>query len=502
MKSPYLCRFLSSSSESRTSITTISVATILAIGAAISLVSLPAAAADDEWSISETGINLNLPREVVDPDHDPQVAQFAIKKTGTGKNAKPVLPKVLPFSYVRGAELEIPYFHNRDLNNDLHDDTLLAAPTIFGSITYHPINWLELKAEATLEKLISVREEETTVLPNGDLQQREAKPWSLLFDQLYAKFKIPGAPLEFTIGRRGFLDPRLWVYDGESDGIILTYRPTDWTFEASVTRIDGVDLNVTTHVPRQFTNDYVFMAQYRGVADHDLRAFFVMRDNPPSADEGKPQHYILQATGRPSNPFNYWANLGYVAGRDENGLHLSAFGVDVGATYRFLNTWLQPSVTVHLAYGSGDGDPNDNENNNYRQTGLGSNEGRYGGVTQFKYYGEALNPELSNMQVVSVGGSIRPTSGIFLDLIYRHYRLNEIDTQIRGMEFEARMNENSYGQSKSVGYAIDFAVAFRRIFGINRLGSEIRAGVFFPGDAWDSAARSDKAISILGVIFI
>ena len=121
---------------------------------------------------------------------------------------------------------------------------------------------------------------------------------------------------------------------------------------------------------------------------------------------------------------------------------------------------------MHYAYGSGDGNATDNENNEYRQTGLHLNEAKSGGVTEFLYYGEVLDPELSNLQIFTAGVSARPASGIFVDLVFHHYRLNEDnDTEIRGSELTATMNSDPSKRSTDVGNEVDIVIGFRRMFG-------------------------------------
>jgi hypothetical protein len=59
-----------------------------------------------------------------------------------------------------------------------------------------------------------------------------------------------------------------------------------------------------------------------------------------------------------------------------------------------------------------------------------------------------------------------------------------------------------------VGSEIDVILGFRNLFGIKRLGFEVRAGVFFPGDAYrieetsgnnTTFRGSDKGVSVLAV---
>src|SRR6058998_1637039 len=64
---------------------------------------------------------------------------------------------------------------------------------------------------------------------------------------------------------------------------------------------------------------------------------------------------------------------------------------------------------------SGDESPNDRHNNQFRQSGLHTNETRFGGLSKFKIYGEALDPELSNIEIFTAGVGFRPFSNVFVD---------------------------------------------------------------------------------------
>ncbi len=465
---------------------------------------LPAAAHDNGWSITDADIDLTNNKAAIDPRTDAQIAQFALPKKSTKGKAAPALPQVLNYAYTYGAEFEMPYYHNRDLNSDVPDDELTTVLAAFGNVVYRPYDWLELNIEATLEKIYYIRQEETTVLPDGSTVQRDPVPLSLAIDLLTAKVKVPDTPVEVTFGRRGYLEPRLWLYDVELDGVHIGTRLGDFSIEASVNRLEGVDLDLLKHVVKEYTNNYIFYTEYRGIEDHKVGGYFLMRDHNPSAGEGRPQFMGASINAIPSDALRWWAQLGYLDGRDEDGKKFSAYGLDAGGTYRFIDTWLQPSLTLHFAYGSGDQDPTDNENNEYRQTGLQSNESIYGGVQQFIYYGETLNVELSNLQIYTIGSSIRPTSSSFVDLVYHYYRLNTIvpGGELRGQELTTTINDDPSKESKDVGQALDLIVSFHKVFGVRGLGLSIRAGVFFPGDAYDSTPNSDTAYSALAVVTV
>ncbi len=443
----------------------------------------------------------------IDEAADVELAQFAVPQAPAEGQAAPApLAGQLKFEYVFGTEGEVEYLSNVDLDDNLQDDSIVMAPTVFGSITYRPTNWLETRVEITFEKLIDVREENVVLLPDGTLQRADEKKASLLIDQAFARFKPSSVPVELTVGRRNFEDQRLWLYDTALDGVILTVKPGDFNIEASWTRENLVDLDLLTSSPTSRINNYIVYAEFRGIADNRLAGYWILLDDRKKKD-GAPQIFGVRAIGRPTDPFNYWTELAFTRGSDENSRDLKGYGYEAGGTYRFLDFPLQPSITLGYAFGSGDNNPNDNTNDEFRQTGLGSNEARFGGVTQFVSYGEMLAPELSNINIWTAGIGFRPAAGAFVDLVYHHYRFDELADEVRGSNLTAQTNQVAGRESKDIGDELDIILGFRDLFGVRGLGLEMRAGIFFPGDAFlrDNGAGgiedADTGVSALVVSF-
>ncbi len=287
--------------------------------------------------------------------------------------------------------------------------------------------------------------------------------------------------------------------------VLVTLKLGDFKIEASVSREDLLDLDLTTNVPKGRTDNYIVYAEYRGIEYHKLAGYWILRDDK-SGEEGSPQFMGVRAYGRPSDTFKYWTDLAFLRGNDELSRDFSGYAFEVGGTYWFLDLPLRPSVTLGFAYGSGDSNPDDNKNTEFRQTGLQSNEARFGGATQFLAYGETLDPELSNLNIFTVGLGFRPAASVFVDLVYHHYRLNAVADEIRGSALTAQMNQVESRLSKDVGSGLDIILGFRNLFGVRGLGVDLRAGLFFPGDAFlrdDGGVFSDAdiGVSALAVIF-
>jgi alginate production protein len=72
------------------------------------------------------------------------------------------------------------------------------------------------------------------------------------------------------------------------------------------------------------------------------------------------------------------------------------------------------------------------------------------------------------------------------------------------------MNQVGSHPSKDIGSGLDIVLGFRNLFGLRRLGLDLRGGVFFPGKAFlrnegddvnPILRRADKAVAVVGKIW-
>ena len=96
-----------------------------------------------------------------------------------------------------------------------------------------------------------------------------------------------------------------------------------------------------------------------------------------------------------------------------------------------LDAPLSPHVILGYAFGSGNSDPDDDRDDAFRQTGLQGNETEVGGLTPFRYYGEAFDPELSNLSIFTAGLGTRPTPELSADLVYHYYLQDHAADELR-----------------------------------------------------------------------
>jgi alginate production protein len=423
------------------------------------------------------------------------MAKFVIPKPpAEGATAAAQLPQRLTYQYAWGTQSDVVYRRDPDLNRRVRDDTFIITPQLNGYITYRPTDWLETTVEMIFDREIAAVEEPVVNLPNGEMLVAAPREFSIRVDQAFVGLRAPGDRIRFTAGRRNYEDERHWLFDTALDTAGLGFKLGKFRVEALAGREILVDLDligpgegavhqIGAKRKKDLINTYALMVDYRGVEDIKLGVQAILRDDRARV-EGRPLLISLQSQGTPSQSFNYWAQLAMVRGKDEAWQPLSGYAFDVGATYRFTALPLHPNLTLGYAFGSGDDNPKDGTNHEFRQTGLQSNESRFAGLAKFKVYGEVLDPELINLQILTAAVGFWPAPGFSVDVVYHRYLLNAVAGDVKNAEVTAQMNEVPGQSSKDVGSAIDVVLGFRNLFGLRRLGLDLRVGWFFPGKAF------------------
>jgi alginate production protein len=294
--------------------------------------------------------------------------------------------------------------------------------------------------------------------------------------ELFVWLRPPPGGLSLQIGRQRFEDERQWLYDEELDAVRLHYRRAALAVELSLSQDGLVRKDLLSSTRREHINNYVLYASYRPVEDFALDAYAIVRDDLSAPDRHRPVFVGVRSRGEPVEDLDYWLELGYVAGR-EGSRKLSGWGIDLGATYEF-QIAPKPALTLGFAFGSGDRSPDDGTDRSFRQTGLQENESDFGGATDFKYYGEVLDPELSNLAILTAGVGIRPSDKFSVDLVYHYYLQHHAAATIR----DAGIAAEPSGRSRRLGSAVDLILGLEEIY--DRLEVKAVLGYFSPGSAF------------------
>ncbi len=420
----------------------------------------------------------------------PAFAQFDLPPGP--RSDEPALTPPTPrmdYQYSYGNESPFTYRRDNDLDRNLRDNSLLFKTKVFGTIVWRPTDWLTTLLEMKLGGEWPIFEEEMVRLPSGDIKFPPERKATLLVEQALITVRRVIAPFELNVGRRNYEDERHFLYDGSIDVASLSFKHEDWRAEAFVARDVLWGLDFIQHaktVPVQTTMLHVI---YQGFENQVLGGY-AMRRRDLSGHEGEPIWIGFHASGKPTDTFSYWSHVATMRGHDEAGRKFRANAIDLGGTYRFANVPFDPNLTLAYARGSGDGNSDDGTNNEFRQTGLQTNEARYIGLAKFKVFGEMLDSELSNLKIATVGAGARLRPGISLDLVYHKYRLDQIAHEIRNWALTAQMNTLPDRQSKDLGQSVEVIAGFRGMFGLPRLGLDLRAGKFFPGKAFETSNGS------------
>jgi len=292
---------------------------------------------------------------------------------------------------------------------------------------------------------------------------------------------------DVTIGRQDFDDPREWIFDQNLDALRLTWIRPDWRLDvagATVVSGGGERDEESSNLIAYLTNND---------EEENLAVWTVWRDidsfnddNGPVPDESS-LHMGARALGEWIPQNNVWADfallsadrpqfdLAGVATGDEESV--TAYGYDVGTT------WSPPFAAplyFSLGYAYGQGSDADST---FRQTGWEDNTHRFGGVTSFQYYGELLDPELSNLGIVTLGVGTRFGTKTSLDLVYHTYTQDEASPEFSPRPARsADLKRQPNGTDADLGWELDLVFGYRKY---KNWDLEIVGAHFDPGDGFD-----------------
>jgi alginate production protein len=375
-----------------------------------------------------------------------------------------------------GAEIELDYRfrRNRDLDERRAVDTSRLSPELSLALSFDPA--------PAFQAYLNVALSQDFVWVGG---RGSSDDVALELKEAYLALRQVPLGLSLRVGRQRFEDEREWLYDEELDAVRLRYARGSFALELSASRGGLVkkDLLATTEEDR--VDNYILQASYALPGSIELEGYVIVRDDR-AVDRGQPVFAGLRSWGEPIADLDYWLELAYAGGRD-GAKRVGGWAVDLGVTYE-LQRGPRPGLTLGFAFGSGDRNPDDRYDRSFRQTGLQENEGDFGGSASFQYYGEVLNPELSNLFILTVGLGIRPTEQFSLDLVYHYYMQHRASRTLRNAGITAEPS----GRSRDLGSEVDFIVGLTELLG--RIDFKAAVGYFIPGAAF--AGRTDGAWAV------
>lgn len=390
---------------------------------------------------------------------------------------------------------------------------------------YDPTDWLKLMAGIKFLQNSGLDVEDDEEESEGDIQR------GLLW--AYAH-NIAGTGLGLQVGRQKFRDSREWWWDERLDAIRAEWVPNEkFLLEVAVAEEQFKIALDEDHMDAELEDIFRVLvhAQWVWQRRQMLEFYFLSHDDhsdtPPvnaivspeneDEDDADLRWVGLRSTGRykinSDHRLYYWLDTAYVWGdetvldfgtervagvptgnREVDSVYsqdVSAWAVDLGTTWE--TRWrAEPRFTFGFAMGSGDSDPREDApgtSSSFRQTGINDNNGKWRGENRFRYYGELLRPELSNLQITTfaVGFPVLESSSV--EFIHHYYR------QVHKAQFlrSARIDPPDIpgtdpgiklaGTDPDIGHELDLSLGLEEW---KYFKAEFTAGMFRAGEAYGS----------------
>lgn len=329
---------------------------------------------------------------------------------------------------------------------------------------------------------------------------------------LYSE-NILGTGISADVGRLDFDDDRTWWWDDELDAARLTWEGESAEIVVALAYELGSDRSDQSFVDPEEERVVRWISEFSWdfAEEHSFQLFLLHQDDHSPTEEvgddvavdredeedARLTWFGARQTGVFSLPrgnlLGYWLDAGLVRGRERRldfgdvvdgrveveertSRDVRGWGFDVGASW-LLPIAHEPRLFVGYAFGSGDATEGGTDRA-YRQTGIHANESGFGGVERFPSYGLLLQPELSNLHVVTVGAGLSVLRSSSLDLVYHHYRLDENSDELRDSLLEAELTEDS----KRLGWGVDLVLALEEW---ERFEFDVAASVLRTGSAFE-----------------
>ncbi len=353
---------------------------------------------------------------------------------------------------------------------------------------------------------------------NSDKSLERGQMW-VFFDRL------AGSGFGLQLGRQNLRETREWWWDADFDAARLYYDVGPFHSELALgqelARVSSLQRNIDPEKKRvarltamgswlwaskQTVEVYALRQQDRSRTETEGAS---LDESEEDASDARLTWLGFRAIGDRSlgkyGDMIYWADAAWVRGResslqfetDDNGVStvdkrqdvkVRGTAFDLGVSWRTPLPW-QPAFTLGYAQASGDDSLDDGVDSAFRQTGLHNNKWRFFGVNRFRYYGELLRPELSNLSVVTAAVGFQFLKNSSVELLYHRYRQTRAADSMRDVRIDADLT----GESRAVGQEFDLVFGFREWA---HLDLSLALATFKAGSAYGSLAGK-RANSLL-----
>jgi len=298
--------------------------------------------------------------------------------------------------------------------------------------------------------------------------------FSYELERLHFDFE-PNETLLLRVGRQGIDDPMETIVDQDLDGIRIRYRKDQLEFELSHTRKDWFEASSTERDDN--VRNILGSFTYHGTKGSHWMPYVLHRsaeqfESNPTSEK---TWFGLQGIIEPINsPVRYWVHASGLMGTEQGeteDIDLGGFLVDVGINWK-LDIPLKPTLTLAATHASGG-----TRNKRFTQSGLQGNDFALNGYNSFRYRGEVLDPELTNIQILTFGIGARIAKDWEADFALHSYNQVEVEDRLRGSDIEF----DPLGVDAELGFGADFVISFSPLKQLDLKGS---TGAFSPGDAF------------------
>lgn len=365
-----------------------------------------------------------------------------------------------------GYELTLGQRRNLDLDDTRDRDRRLRDQEATAALA---LRWSPTLDAALELKAVSERRRRP-----GTLQVRDG----LQRGEMWLRVGAPADGLSLQAGRVPWVEPRGWWWDDDLDGLRLHWQGRDGSATLGLARelaaSDSADGGIA---PEQRGVTRVFAQAGRRLGGLHLDLFWLHQTDTsgqpaagtPVSDDRQDSTDLdadwlglrVGANGRfgdGGHRLAVWADLAWLQGRarvtgfDDTVAGTTASQRQRGHAVELGLQWRSPwpgSPGLVLAWARG--------SDGFRQTGLQENKQRWLGVKRFSRYGELLDPELANLQVLSIAAGLRPTRRSSVDLVWHRYALAQADQPL----VDTRLSATPDGRHRDLGQAWDLLLAWR-----------------------------------------
>lgn len=339
-----------------------------------------------------------------------------------------------------------------------------------------------------------------------------------------------GSPFSLQVGRQRMNESSEWWWDEDLDAVRLHFDRGDVHLETAVAEElvrlgderDDVDprrrdvFRVLSQATWQwFDRQYVegFVHHQRDHSPTERPFTIVSRDLEDPVDASL-TWYGVGANGRVKTPVGrvyYRSVVAFVRGHENvvdydtdpffglrfvdtvNRHAVNGWATDVALT---LSTDLpgELAFTAGYAFGSGESSSRREADRSFRQSELPDNNGRFRGVDRFRYYGELVEPNLSNLHIATVSLGARFLRQSSVELVYHAYEQVEPAPFL----FGSSLRRAPTGRDRSIGHEWDVVLGVEEW---DQVQVELIGGVFRAGDAFGPAAGDLAYLGYLEVQF-